>query len=428
MKKFQSIPTLQIQHKVSGQILAKVSQRLMGADLRGKCLAGALLVGANLEGADLRGVDLSGADLRNANLAEANLAGACLVKARLDGANLDGVDLRNANLERANLFCASLRGAHLRETSLVDAVLRSADFEGATLLQCDLSNADLCGANLGNVFLRHCNLAGATLSGARLTRAVIDPPDCLDRTDLTGSDYHRGLDVSLKDFNRAKPSADPARKNAAEHSRSKPKVAKPLPPGEEPGVDRKNASPSDYRPKGTRHYRAVRGAARCAGAKGFTLVEILIVVLIMAVLLAIAIPGWRHSRLITQQKACQEILSKIHGAKQQWALEQHKTSDDPIVTSDLVSGGGGGYLRIALRCPSSGSYSLGTLNQKPTCSITAPYDHNHTPGSLATGELLNDSGNGNGNGNGNGRGNGNGNRNGSGRGRGNGNGNSNRNR
>ncbi|MCL6624082.1 MAG: prepilin-type N-terminal cleavage/methylation domain-containing protein, partial [Fimbriimonadales bacterium] len=53
--------------------------------------------------------------------------------------------------------------------------------------------------------------------------------------------------------------------------------------------------------------------------KGFTLVEIMIVVLIIGILLAIAIPNFMRARETSRTKSCISNLRQIDAAKEQWA-------------------------------------------------------------------------------------------------------------
>jgi len=99
--------------------------------------------------------------------------------------------------------------------------------------------------------------------------------------------------------------------------------------------------------------------------KGFTLVEIMIVVAIIGILIAIAIPSFLRAREISRRNACQENQSKIGGACEQYALEFKLPGSTNFSGSlaDLV--GVNGYVRETPECPSTGassSYILSTLN------------------------------------------------------------------
>lgn len=103
----------------------------------------------------------------------------------------------------------------------------------------------------------------------------------------------------------------------------------------------------------------------------FTLVEIMIVIAIIGVIVAIAMPAFMRARETSRARACQATLSKIDGAIKMYAAEQKLDKDDPVAVTDLVLDQGTGYLRFTPRCPSDGTYTLTTVGELPTCSIGA---------------------------------------------------------
>ena len=99
----------------------------------------------------------------------------------------------------------------------------------------------------------------------------------------------------------------------------------------------------------------------------FTLVEIMIVVAIIGLLAAIAIPNFIKAREASQKNACIANLKQIDGAKNTWALENKKVNTDTPVDSDLF--GAALYIRDKPECPAAGTYTLGTVVTKPVCTV-----------------------------------------------------------
>lgn len=64
--------------------------------------------------------------------------------------------------------------------------------------------------------------------------------------------------------------------------------------------------------------------------------------------------------------ACINVLRQIDGAKQQWALENRKSTESAVNAADLTP-----YLRgnMLPRCPAGGTYVLGSVAQQPSCTV-----------------------------------------------------------
>jgi prepilin-type N-terminal cleavage/methylation domain-containing protein len=70
---------------------------------------------------------------------------------------------------------------------------------------------------------------------------------------------------------------------------------------------------------------------------GFTLVEIMIVVAIIALLAAIAVPGFLRARKRSQATRILNDLRMIDSAVDQYAIETNRKTNDPVKTTDWTS-------------------------------------------------------------------------------------------
>ncbi len=116
---------------------------------------------------------------------------------------------------------------------------------------------------------------------------------------------------------------------------------------------------------------------------GFTLIEIMIVVGIIGLLVAVALPNFIKSRATSQQNACINNLRQIGSAIEQWAMEtgQAAGAPPPNITTDLTP-----YIQLNSNsavptCPAGGTYTINNISAVPqmTCTLSSLTSNPHIP-------------------------------------------------
>src|SRR5262249_6093942 len=105
-------------------------------------------------------------------------------------------------------------------------------------------------------------------------------------------------------------------------------------------------------------------------------VEIMIVVGIIGLIAAIAIPNFIKYRTNSRRGVCIANLKQLQDAKTTWAMEKGKKSTDTPVEADLI--GSSNYLRLKPACPSGGAdylTTIGNVDQKAGCSLATIEGH-----------------------------------------------------
>jgi len=100
----------------------------------------------------------------------------------------------------------------------------------------------------------------------------------------------------------------------------------------------------------------------------FTLVEIMIVVAIIGLLAAIAVPGFMKARATTLKNTCIEGMRVVDHAVQQWAMEKGLSDGDAVVAADILT-----YMKDPTKMPTCKGVDIAapaTVGAKPVCPNT----------------------------------------------------------
>ena len=106
--------------------------------------------------------------------------------------------------------------------------------------------------------------------------------------------------------------------------------------------------------------------------KGYTLVEIMIVIAIIGLLAAIAIPNYVRARATSQATGCINNMRRYDNASQTWALETGKSTGAAAPKNTDIQP----YIKLAANnqlptCPAGGTYKFKKVGAEPdvTCSL-----------------------------------------------------------
>jgi prepilin-type N-terminal cleavage/methylation domain-containing protein len=91
---------------------------------------------------------------------------------------------------------------------------------------------------------------------------------------------------------------------------------------------------------------------RTKSGAGFTLIELMIVIAIIGILAAIAVPNFNRARAQAKKKSCVANMKTIEGAVELYNMENAVSGATPPQPTSLQSNG---YLKSIPRCPSKGT-------------------------------------------------------------------------
>lgn len=108
--------------------------------------------------------------------------------------------------------------------------------------------------------------------------------------------------------------------------------------------------------------------------RGFTLVEVLTVCLIIGILISIAMPSFQRARETARAKTCSQNLRALESAKDQYLMDRNLARTTTVFGTDIA--GPGLYIKTMPECPSLGTYTVGSGDTETTCSFGGAHNLN----------------------------------------------------
>ncbi|HSI72096.1 MAG TPA: hypothetical protein VK934_02880 [Fimbriimonas sp.] len=89
---------------------------------------------------------------------------------------------------------------------------------------------------------------------------------------------------------------------------------------------------------------------------------------------AMVVGAMSEARQNSQKNTCISNLKQIESAKEQWAMVNKMGATDAPTEQMLVGDATSGFLNAYPTCPTGGTYTIGNMSTRPTCTRAAE-DH-----------------------------------------------------